>query len=788
MDKKANSHERKHAGLTGASLRRALLGASALAVVSGGAALAQPPAASAPAPGESATPGIAEVIVTAQRRAERLQDVPIAITAITSEDLLRAHVDDMARLQVLTPGFTWGSQGSDSFPAIRGVRTSLVSAQNDPVIGFYMDGIYQSRTQQQSIPLFDDSRVEVQRGPQGTLYGRNTFGGNISVVSNEPTNHYDGGISAEYGNYNQVKVDGFVNIPVNDTLDLRLAAVHLSHDGYVHSTTPGVVLDDDDESAERFSLKWRPEERFQVLLHAGQWAKDDAGAGSYGYKVAGTLINPTTGYQSIAGVPMAVNPSVHNGSDIINGVDIGVPVTGGAYTNNWDYQPHEHLVENYISGVVSYDFDVATLRSITGYTEFHAHRSADNDQSSVVFGDQAGFGSGVQEPLTNDHTTSEEIQLASRGNTRFQWIVGGYYLHDDIFETYQQEATAPGSDVLGYKETTSLHTNAYAGYAQASYFILPDLLRVIGGIRYSEETKSFAFADFADAPPATYNFVTPYSTSSGSPSFVRTTYRAGLEFTPTHNNMLYATFSSGFESGGVNDTGGNPLIPSSYAPQTVDAYEIGSKNRFFQGKIEANVSLFYNDFNNLQINVYTPQVSYFGSAGKAFSEGAEFEVKTLPFPNLHVDTTATFQDAKYTYYISANNFAGLSNPAAPDPVSVSLAGKEIPQTPKFKGTLAIYYDYDMGRNGTLSPYLDALYSTRYFTTDFNTSLDEQRAYAQLDLSLRWTDFTGKYYVEAYGNNVSDVPVLLSGVVGRDERVQVSYGPPATYGVRIGAKF
>ncbi len=792
---------------TGRVGRRLLLGATALASActvggtswaqvpeqtsnsgAGGSAgsQVQAPTADASTPTAPST-GVAEVVVTAQRRSERLQDVPIAVTAVTADDLLRNHIDNASRLEFVTPGFTFGSQGSDSFPAIRGVRTSLVSAQNDPVIGFYQDGVYQSRTQQQSIPLFDISRVEVQRGPQGTLYGRNTFGGNLSIVTNEPTKHFEAAVSAEGGNYSAVKAEGYINIPITDDLQVRIAAVHQSHDGYVHSTTPGVVLDDDDESAERISVKWTPTNRLSVLVHAGQWARDDAGAGSYGYKVAGTLINPATGYQSVNGVPMAVNPSVHNGTDLVHGVDIGVPVTGGAYTNDWDYQPFEHLVENFVSGTVSYDLGPAVLRSITGYTEFHAHRSADNDQSSVVFGDNgAGFGSGIQEPQTNDHTTSEEVQLASQGNTRFQWIVGGYYLHDDIFEIYQQEATAPGSDVDGYKETTSLHTDAYAGYAQASYSVLPDLLKVIGGIRYSKESKSFAFADYADAPPNTYDFTTPYSTSSGDPSFVRTTYRAGLEYTPTHNNMLYATFSTGFESGGVNDTGGAPGIPNSYAPQTVEAYEIGSKNRFLGGKVEANVSVYYNNFNNLQINVYTPQVSYFGSAGKAFSEGAEFEVKTLPLPDLHVDATATFQDAKYTFYDSTNNFYGASN--GQDPISVSLAGKEIPQTPKVKTTLAIYYDYDLGRFGKLQPYLDTLFSTRYYTTDFNTSLDEQHAYAQLDLSLRWTDMSGKYYVEGYGNNVTDVPVLFSGVVGRAERIQVSYGPPAVYGVRVGAKF
>ena len=152
-------------------------------------------AASAPAmaadnagqPAATSDTGTTDIIVTAQRRDEKLRDVPISMTALSADALQKLHADNIGRLEFATPGFTWGSQGSDSFPAIRGVRTSLVSAQNDPVIGFYIDGIYQSRTQQQSIPLFDVARVEVLRGPQGTLYGRNTFGGNISVVTQDPT-------------------------------------------------------------------------------------------------------------------------------------------------------------------------------------------------------------------------------------------------------------------------------------------------------------------------------------------------------------------------------------------------------------------------------------------------------------------------------------------------------------------------------------------------------------------------------------------------------------------------
>ncbi|MGI4876472.1 MAG: TonB-dependent receptor plug domain-containing protein, partial [Janthinobacterium lividum] len=149
----------------------------------------------------AADTGVADIVVTAQRRAERLQDVPLSVTAVGADTLSRNRIVDVERLQFVAAGLTFGSQGADSFPAIRGVRTQLVSAQSDPVIGFYIDGIYQSRTQQQSFPFFDLARVEVQRGPQGTLYGRNTFGGNISVITQQPTKDLGAGINAQFGNY-----------------------------------------------------------------------------------------------------------------------------------------------------------------------------------------------------------------------------------------------------------------------------------------------------------------------------------------------------------------------------------------------------------------------------------------------------------------------------------------------------------------------------------------------------------------------------------------------------------
>ena len=765
-------------------MRSMFKGVSYLALVAASA-----PAMAADQPAAAAGPTVVpadsgDIIVTAQRRDEKLRDVPISMTALGSDALQKLHADNISRLEFATPGFTWGTQGSDSFPAIRGARTSLVSAQNDPIIGFYVDGIYQSRTQQQSIPLFDIARVEVLRGPQGTLYGRNTFGGNVSVVTQAPTKDFGGSINLDRGNYNETRIDGAINVPLTDNLQMRVAGVFQRHDGYVHSTYPGVVLDDNNENAERISLKWTPTNNVVVDLHAGTWRRDDAGAGSYGYKVAGTLINPQTGYQSINGQPYAVNPSVPGGT-IVGGQAIGVPVTGGAWTNDWDYQPFEHIAEDYVSGQIAVNLDGVTLKSITGYTHFRAHRSADNDQSSVTF-EAYGYGTGIQEPNTKSDAFTQEVQAASNGTGPLQWIIGAYYLHDAIFETYQQKVTTPGTTDTGYKGDSALHTNAVAVYGQATYAVIPDTLKIIAGARYSHEKKAFQFFDYADAVPGTYNFGAPYSTTTGSPSFSSGTWRAGFQLTPDRNTMIYATVSTGFESGGVNDTGGDASIPASYAPQKVTAYEGGVKSRVLNGLAEIEVSGFYNKFSNLQINVYTPQLSYFGSAGKARSYGGELALRTHPLQNLHIDATAALMSARYTQYISGNNFYGLSGGA--DPVSVNLAGKQIPQSPNFKTTVLAAYDIDLGKAGTVTPSGSWLHSASYYTTDYNTVLDWQKAYDKFDASLRWTSGNGRMYAEAYGENLSNQASLTSGVVGRRERIQVSYAPPRTYGVRVGTKF
>ncbi len=734
--------------------------------------------------------GVAEIVVTAQRRDERVQNVPISITALSSADLERAGVNDVSRLEQVTPGFTFGRSGSDARPSIRGVRTETVNATNDPSIGFYLDGVYQSRAQQALIPLVDVARVEVQRGPQGTLYGRNTFGGNVSVITNAPSvDRVMAGGSARFSNFDTQQYDAYLNLPASDTLAFRFAGVRNRSDGYVKSTAnPRISLFDRDEWLGRVSMRWTPTDDLEVVLRAGYWENSGQGGGAYGYRVSGTLVNLATGERSINGTPVAFNPTVRDGIPDIAGVDVGVPVTGGKYTNNWDYVPFERTHEYLTSAQISYTMGDVMLRSITGWQKFRTDRTADLDQSAVVFpapGVTAGFaGSGYQENDTNAKTFSQEFQIASVTTNPLQWIVGLYGLKDKLDERYTQVYTATSATAADTRSVTKLDISAYAAYAQASYYVIPDALRVTGGIRYTHEKKEFGIVNYS-YPQAGGTVVG--TSSGGSPTYNKTIWKAGVDYFVTPRNMLYISASTGFRSGGINNNTANAAIPSSFGPENVMAWEIGSKNRFAGGKIQVNFSAFDYRFKDLQITILNQatNLSYIQNAGKAHSQGFDITLDVAPAPGLRVSGSATYLEAKFDEYTRPNDFYTATNG---DPRLLSFAGKNIPMSPKWKFTGNIYYDAVLPGIGTITPYLSWLHSSSYQTLDYNTVLDRQKPYDKIDARIMWKSEGDRFGVEAFVENLTNVVVLNRSVLGSSQRIQQSFQPPRTYGVKLSVDF
>ena len=496
------------------------------------ALIAAPAIAQTAAPEENADM-VGDIVVTAQRVSENLQDVPLAITAVTGATLAEKNITDVTRLQDIAPGLSIGRSGSDARPNIRGINTEAIGANSDPRIAFYVDDVYQSRTSQALAAFVDLERVEVQRGPQGTLYGRNSFGGNIALYSATPKADFGAGASLLYGRFNRLRAEGFVNVPLSSGIQARLAGMSERQDGYVKNTSTGSDLGDERQYFIRGSLRVAPEDSgLEIVLRASYWNQGGNGISAFGYKSLGTPYDPSLvrgpgGTLTVGGRTLTFPTGFNGGSafgtnSFINsrfrdnivdvtvngvGVDLGLPIERDPYKINFDTVTVRDTEQTQFSGSLSYDFGPVMLRAVTGYADFYSLRSSDNDFSP--------FPVAIDYNKTDVKTFSQEIQLLSNDKTSpLQWIVGGYYYNDKIREIFFSDNNLaffttgtgplyPGGaiDILPTGSISKtrddayspvqLKTKSYAAFAQASYN-LTEALRVTGGVRYTSDEKNYA--------------------------------------------------------------------------------------------------------------------------------------------------------------------------------------------------------------------------------------------------------------------------------------------------------
>ena len=712
----------------------------------------------APAIAQTATPeenadAVGDIVVTAQRVSENLQDVPLAITAVTGATLAEKNITDVTRLQDIAPGLSIGRSGSDARPNIRGINTEAIGANSDPRIAFYVDDVYQSRTSQALAAFVDLERVEVQRGPQGTLYGRNSFGGNIALYSATPKADFGAGASLLYGRFNRLRAEGFVNVPLSSGIQARLAGMSERQDGYVKNTSTGSDLGDERQYFIRGSLRLAPEDSgLEIVLRASYWNQGGNGISAFGYKSLGTPYDPSLvrgpgGTLTVGGRTLTFPSGFNGGSafginSFINsrfrdnivdvtvngvGVDLGLPIERDPYKINFDTVTVRDTEQTQFSGSLSYDFGSVMLRAITGYADFYAVRSSDNDFSP--------FPVAIDYNKTDVKTFSQEIQLLSNDKTSpLQWIVGGYYYNDKIREIFFSDnnlaffTTGTGplypGGAIGILPTGSisatrddvyapvqLKTKSYAAFAQASYN-LTEALRVTGGVRYTSDEKNYAagvttvgltpkpvgVTNFAFGLHQPTNFTcgstttaqgttsvaqgatTPATfTQCGNARFKFATFRGAIDYKIGERNLVYASVSTGRRSGGFNNVLIDPANPAlgviAFQPEKVTAFEIGSKNRFLDNTLQLNLAAFYNKFGGLQVQRQVPApnglttLSIIENSGKGRSYGLEAEMIYKPVPPLTLSLSAVYLNSKYTEYetgTAANGLAAvLGCPVAP---------------------------------------------------------------------------------------------------------------------------
>ena len=841
--------------------------------------------------------GIADIVVTAQRREENLQDVPISVSAFSAEQMAERGTTDISRLEGMVPGFTFGRSGSDARPAMRGVRTENVGVNGDTTIGFFVDGVYQSRASQATTGFVDVERVEIQRGPQGTLYGRNTFGGNISITTAQPSlDGYFGALDVTVGDNGQIRGDVMLNAALDDTVAIRFAGSYEKSNGFVKNVNPlGGNLFDDNNRYVRGTVLWKPTDAFTATIKYDYSRRAGAGGSAFGYKLIGTYYDvasrqqlynatPVFGLNTRGGNRDGVNDALP-GSTVATS-DLGVPIfaPGNAYLIDTDQKTILDLESKAWAANLAYDFGAVTLKSITGYTKFGAIRTQDTDFS----GNQVG----IDFQDTRAKTFSQEIQLLSSDNdSALTYVVGGYYFKDKLTGIFINEQlpriirnVTPVLNLAqnggGFYDQQRAQTESFAAYAQASY-AFTEKLKLTGGIRYTSDKKDFAFANanailplagtpstpqgtfitlatgpvpdsafgvqgaatnctYASFPPARAGFQCLAANTTvltgatyDTKKFKKTTWRVGLDYQLGDDNLLYASVSTGVRSGGFNSGQGPAALTPTFNPETVIAYEIGSKNRFMDNTVQLNVAAFYNRYSNLQEQRQVPAgattLSIIENSGTARAYGAEAELQWKPTRALEIGANVAYLNAKYTNYnqvpapfgtsilvtdatvltptlVNGVQIAGIGQRRVFAPgyncglvagtggagqaaatFGCDISGNKLPYSPEVTGSIYAGYDIDLGSAGTLTPFAMLSYSGSFFGQPFNSILERQKAFSKIDLRLTWA-YNDKISIQGFVNNVTDKQTATRFVWGGGGALQASYAPPRLWGVRGSFKF
>ena len=726
-----------------------------------------------------------EVIVTAQKREQNLQDVGISVTALDQQAMSRAGITDISRLELVTPGMSYGFIGADAKVAMRGANSNNTFADNSSIAGFFLDGVYRPRASQQSQAYFDVERVEVLKGPQGTLYGRNTFAGAINVYTNKPDPEaLSGSIKGTVERFSRYTTEGFINVPLSENAAVRLAFNTKDSDGYIDNNGPGEDLGQDEARNIRLSGLWENDSVVAVLRYSNV-SQEGIADGIFSAEGICQPVNEN-------GITDAFGKQENCNNPYPNAV--GDSKFDEPWEANIDVDADRDNQEENVTFDIKADLsDTVSARYITSWTDWDSEFDWDGDWSPlpgyVYYWDEQ------TESITN------ELQFLYQGEN-LKATLGGYYSEDEIdFGFSQYRVSPPQGSFSDFADWQEIETTTTGIFFQGEYSII-DNLRVIGGIRYSEEDKdtdsfSGSSTDEEGNPLPGVNPTglsgraidiyryTLIDENSANQSFDDTTYRAGIEWDMNDEVMFYVSYSTGFLSGGVNADG------TAFDQQESEAYEAGMKSRWFEDTLQANVAIYYNEYTDLT----TQELVDVGggvfqtrtvNGGEIETSGLEADLTWIPTEQWIVSAGLSIMDNEYGDFGAANPFVQANGV---DTVFLDLEDQTPPWAPDMTLSLSVGYDWDLGDMGHLTPFLQFYYSDEYNTDDVVTyKQQEQDSYTKTDFRVIWESASMHMEAEAFVENIEDEEVLARTNVGGFDLVQTSYLYPRNYGVKFTYRF
>jgi iron complex outermembrane recepter protein len=689
------------------------------------------PASSPMATDTTRNGGLEEIVVTAERHEQSAQSAPLTIEVVGGEALQNSGISNVNGLQMLTTGLDFGQTGSSEQLFIRGVGDLSINQLANPGVAFNVDGIYVGRPDGLGGNLYDLARVEVLKGPQGTLYGRNANGGSINVITNAPKLGEDSiDLSVEAGNYSLTHTSGAANVALTGDSALRAAFNVVHRDGYLSDGT-----DDDLEQSMRVRYRWEPSSDLSLLLNSDYTHLGGEGGG-YAYLPIRPGASPWEGVGSPAAI--AYRDSL--------------PPFGPLNDPLVPHPSQNSYLKN-ASAQVDWKFSFATLTLLPAFR--------DTDIESDAY---PGFFYGSPQ---RDHQTSFEARLGN-SSSQLTWVVGAYYYRElvngqlNIFESNILQNTQ-----FLFQPTT----DADAVFGQTTWEVV-DGLRLIAGARETDERRSLDGTYIDNRPP-------PFGAGPGAVlesfgshvNFNGFTYKAGLEYDIAPENLVYLTSSSGFKAGGLNSTVPPEAV---YHPEKLYSWELGTHNRFLDHRLQVNASIFDWKYKNLQDQRVTfdplgiVNVLFF-NVGDAMIKGATFDIITKPFESDTVSASLEYADSYYdsfsvkvpTALFLPGSIGCPTREVGSESVS-NCAGYSVARVPRWNGTLRYTHDFALPGGAAASFESDGKFETRrYLGTDFIPA-ENSPSYFTFDLNFMFRPASGRYAAGIFVRNVADRAYYTGG--------------------------
>ncbi|RXD04868.1 TonB-dependent receptor [Sphingomonas sp. UV9] len=745
-------------------MRKFLLSASVCAMMSAGTVHAQDipatsgqttdPAAAAESSDQDPTDG--DIVVTAERRSTSLQRTPVAASVLTGEDLVRKGINGVEQLQFATPSLTVNTAGQGNAFNIRGIGKTEQSSSIGVGVITYRDGVATLPGYFQTEPYYDIASVEVLRGPQGTFAGGNATGGAVFITEQNPMTDAVGGYAlAQYGNYNNIKLQGALNIPSGDTLAIRFAGNLEHRDTFYNVSGPwtGNPGDRRDYSA-RASILWQPTSQLRVLL------KGDYNNINYGGIPAGRATD--------TGDPL----DVANNAPLAGGDEFGRVVLNASYTTD--------------GGVV--------LRSISGFQRGTTHVSSDAD-GTAASGTPANPAVNFRANITEE-IWSQELNIVSPDTGPFTWVLGGFYQHDNIVIPanggYIVDNTPNAINPLVFDTTLEGRNpkTALAGFGQVGYEITHGL-QIQAGARWSRTTSANDAVARATLPFLANPILTLVQNDKTIDKKVNG--KVALNWTVDRNNFLYAFVATGAKAGGLNGPNVNGITPRAFDAEDVTDYEVGYKGTFLDGRLRTQLGAYYSEYEKYQISIVDPATpsisSIFNVPGKTKLYGVELSAQGS-FGPIRVDLATSVSNSKLGTFYAIDPRLGtgaalVCNPAM-GPASarcIELTGSEQAYAPKFTLSAGAQYAIPLGERVTLTPRADYAHIASTFGSLFQNTALGDRLEARNIVNAQLTLATGDWSVAGFSTNLGD-----QHYVAAINGVRRLAGAPRQYGIRVSRSF